>query len=358
MEDRLQKYGWILQLSLIAVGAILLAFAASEIIAIYLAPYRVPEIATKVESSEDARAARPSARRNQNYSRTIIERCLFGCAEREEPAACKEPCEPGEVCQEGQCVPLEPQQQNADGIPVPSDLEVKLLGAMVANNPDFSVALVQDPSAKTTYVAGVGEFIGPDAEVVEIYRDRVILRRNGRLEFIKLDASLMGNPSASRTLASAGLGGSPRNVDLATGTLDGKTPGVETNRKDPREAIQRAQEKKGEGVEKVGDNKFVLDRDAVNEQLEDPKQLAKQARIIPNYSEGKRDGIKLVGVTPSGVFGKIGIQSGDVVHSINGQRVTSQNKAFELLNGMRKANNVKIEVERGGKRETIEYTLE
>jgi general secretion pathway protein C len=361
MEARLQKYGWIINLVLIGLAALILAFAASEVIAIYLAPYRVPEIAIKVDDPETKRPARRPAPRMNNFSRTIIDRCLFGCPEEAAPAACPEPCEPGQVCQDGTCVQIAPQGgvANSDGLPVPSDLEVKLLGAMVAANPDYSVALVQDPSSKTTYVAGIGEFIGPDAEVVEIYRDRVILRRKGRLEFIKLDASLMGNPTATRTLASAGTGTfAPPGLNPAEN--DANVPKLRDDPdapSSPEEAKEQAEKKNSEGVRKVGDGKFELERSAVEDQLNDPKQLAKQARIIPNYSDGKRDGIKLVGVTPGGVFGKIGIQSGDVVRSINGQQVTSQNRAFELLDGMRKANNVKIQIERGGKRQTIEYSI-
>ncbi len=356
MEARLQKYGWIINLALIAVAALILAFAASEVIAIYLAPYRVPEIATKVEGADAKKAARPAPRRRTNFSRTIIDRCLFGCPEKAAPAVCEEACDPGEVCQDGSCVPIAPQQVDPNGIPVPSDLNVKLLGAMVAANPDYSVALVQDPSSKTTYVAGVGEFIGPDAEVLEIYRDRVIIRRKGRLEFIKLDSTLQGNPSGTRTLASAGA--APTNVNLDNGTLRGKTPNVDPPSKSAEEAIEAVKRKNTEGVEKVSEGKYKLERSAIEDQLNDPKELAKQARIIPNYSDGKRAGIKLVGVTPGGVFGKIGIQSGDIVHSISGEKVTSQNKAFELLDGMRKANNVQIEIERGGKRQTIEYSIQ
>jgi general secretion pathway protein C len=357
MEARLQKYGWIITLVLIAVSALILAFAASEFIAIYLAPYRVPEIAIDADKTNSKKPDRLPTRTRTNFSRTIVDRCLFGCPEKAAPAACEEPCEPGQVCQDGVCVQIAPQA-SPDGIPVPSDMDVNLLGAMVANNPDYSVALIQDPTSKTTYVAGVGEFIGPDAEVLEIYRDRVIIRRKGRLEFIKLDDSLMGNPSATRTLGTAGIV-PPAAIDLKSGTLNDKTPNL--RKKDgpssPAEAVEAARQKNNEGVNKVADGKFELDRDAINDQLQDPKALAKQARIIPNYSDGKRAGIKLVGVTPGGVFGKIGIRSGDIVHSINGEKVTSQNKAFELLDGMRKANNVQIEIERGGKRQSIEYSI-
>ena len=110
-------------------------------------------------------------------------------------------------------------------------------------------------------------------------------------------------------------------------------------------------------MKSLGNNRFEIDRKAINDQLSNPELLAKQAQIVPNYKDGKNHGIKLIGVQPSSVYSKIGIQNGDIVLGISGQKIDSQAKALQLLDNMRSQNNVKIEIERRGKTQSIEYTV-
>jgi len=214
--------------------------------------------------------------------------------------------------------------------------------------------MVSDASAKETYILGVGDFLMGSAEVMEIRRDRVILKRNGHLEFIKLEDTLSGNPSM-RTLTS---GLSPAVTDLRR-----TPPPKPKGSSDDDEPAKKSGSGSGSasshgGVKKVGPTAYELDRDALNRQLNDRKALADQAKILPNYDKsGKKHGIKLIGVASSGVYGKIGIRSGDVITKINGRTVRSQNQALELLDGLRNKNHVTVEIERRGASKTFDYKV-
>lgn len=335
MESFFKRYGWAVHLVLIAMVASLIGWSLNKIVAIQLAPYTVPEV-SKFET-EGAKKA-PVSRRasNRNFRSTIVNRCLFGCPEKDSESECPEGCDDGQICQAGKCVDSRPVPTNSE-IAIESDLPHKLLGSMVAKKPDYSLALLQE--GNTTFIAGVGDTIGSDnAEVLEVRRDRIIINRNGQKEYIKLQNSIGGAPTATRT------------------ALSSLPPAVTDIKRAPQIAATDEGEDE-EGVKKVGTNKYELQRSEVEGQLSDAEALAKQARIVPNIKGGKTDGIKLIGVQGDSVYSKIGIRTGDVVHSINGKKITSQARALELLDQMRKENNVQIEVERRGKKQMFEYTL-
>ena len=346
MESFLKKYGWAIHLAIIALIAGLIGASVNQFIAIQLAPLTVPELA---ELSKDAtktkRSNRPTARRD--LKRAIVQRCLFGCDENVDANACPGGCAEDEVCQAGACVPSSNEIANGE-LAVLSDLDMKLTGCMVARDPAFSLALMSDGSSKQTHIASVGDMLLGEAEVVEIRRDRIILKRNGRREYIRLEGSIGGKPSSTVLASATPLSTYP---PAATDLKRVARPKPDFN------ADAKAKKAAKKGVKEVGKNKFVLDRKSLNNQLSDPAKLAKQAKIVPNYKNGKNHGIKLATVAPGSVYSKIGIQSGDIVLSIDGKKITSQAKALELLDGMRNSSSAQIEIERRGKRKSLSYTV-
>lgn len=336
MESFFKRYGWVVHLAMIAIVASLIGWSINKGFAIWLAPYTVPEV-TAFETNEPKKATTRPRTTNRNFRSTIVNRCLFGCPEKDTTSECPDGCADGQVCQAGKCVDAEPTPANSE-IAVESDMAVKLLGSMVAKKPDYSLALLQE--GNNTFIAGVGDTFGSEgAEVLEVRRDRIIINRAGRKEYIKLENSIGGKPTAAQSALTA-LG--PAATDIKSAP---KIAAVEkkTNQ---------------EGVKKVGTNKYELQRSEVEDQLSNPEEMAKQARIVPNVTKGgKTEGIKLIGVQGESVYSKIGIRTGDVVHSINGKKITSQARALELLDQMRKENDVKIEVERRGKKQMFEYSI-
>lgn len=340
MQITLKKYAWVINFVILAVIAVLAAVALNRVFAILVAPYTVPEVA--LETTDAKTTKRSPAKRNKSFSKPIVARCLFGCSEGGDSTdadalECPEGCPAGQICQAGVCVP----EQVSGSLPILSDLGVKLMGVMVAKNEKYSMAVLKE--GETTYIVGIGETI-LDAELMEIYRDRIIVKRNGRLEYIKLENTIMGNRV-----------GTPGVVDLAPRPKVG-TP--------PKDVNPTTSKKKSTStsttndVKKLGKNKFELRKAALEEQLNDPKKLASQASVVPNYDKnGNSSGVKLVGVRSGSMYKMIGIENGDVVHKINGTKIKNQAHAFELLQSMRGASSATVELERKGKRETFSYQV-
>lgn len=339
MENFFRKYGWTVALALIAMGAFLLALMTNNIVASQLAPLTVPKLpAMNAQKAAQPDKRQPTRPHGQNWDRTIASLCLFGCPDTTPKDECEGGCPDGQQCQAGQCVPAEEQRPVDSDVPVLSDLNMKLMGAMVAQRPEYSMALLRDDNSTETLVLSPGDMVTADAELVEIRRDRVILRRNGRLEYIRMDKSIGGNPSATTA--------STLNRSLSAPI---KQP--------PRARRPSTRNSDGDAVKSVGRDKYEVERSAIEEQIEDKQDLARQGRVVPNYKNGKREGLKLVGISPNSVYSKLGIQSGDVIHSVNGKKINTSQEAMELFERMRDSNDVTIEVERRGQKRELNYSI-
>lgn len=323
----------------------MLAVALNRVAAIFLAPFTVPEIA--LDTKKKSKKKKISARL-KNFSSPIKTRCLFGCLEASaavaETTGCPDGCDVGETCQDNSCVPI--TATDTSSLPVKSDLSAKLLGAMVAGNPDFSTALIS--SGDQTYVVGVGEKI-LDAEIVEIRRDRIIVKRNGRLEYLKLENTIGGNP----TLADASTAG------LSRGAMDLKPAGYADLRPSIPKKISTTKSKKAPGIKKLSATEFELEKTFLDKELADTGKLASQASIAPNYDATgvKRAGIKMMGIRSGSVFQQLGIQSNDVVKKIGGTPVQNQAHALDLLNKLKGKSSASIEVERKGASKVLKYKV-
>jgi len=336
MEPFLKKYGPLIHIGFVVILAALLGFAVNEFFAIKLAPYTVPTINTIATPDKTTKPAVTVSARS--YKKAIADRCLFGCADVVESLACPDGCDEGEVCQSGACVKVEPETIQDGDFAIQSDLNIKLLGSMVSRKPEYSLALVSENGTKTSYIVGIGDRIMGESEVIEIRRDRIIFRRNARLEYIKIENSISGSPGIR-----------PQGSTISAVGKDIKAPYAPPAAKKAAAAT---------GVKQVSANKFEIDRKSLNDELSDRERLAKAARLVPVYDKnGKSNGIKLINVADSSVYSKIGIKTGDIVKSINGQKIDSQAKALQLLDSMKNQSKVAIEVERRGKKETMDYTI-
>jgi len=345
MENIFRKYGWAMRLGLIAVACFLLASGVNAFVASKLAPYTVPTLPDLTASKGADKPSKGASRnpRAVNRVKTISGRCYFGCVEPEEvpEKECKEPCAEGEKCVEGVCVPEQPVgDQVASDLPVESDLNVKLVGVMVSNKPQWSTALIQEPASKQAYVVRPEDMIVSEATLLEVKRDRIIIERNGRREFIRLQNTITGNPTANTV--------TPR-VSSAPSTAPSTAK--------PSTAEQARAKAAGASVQQVSKGAFRVDRKALDQKLQDRASLAKDATIIPNYKNGKKAGLKLMNIQSSSVYNQIGLQNGDVIRSVNGEQIKSQAHAMELFEKFRKADVVRLELERNGKRETYNYDI-
>ncbi|MEO8550770.1 MAG: type II secretion system protein GspC [Kofleriaceae bacterium] len=111
------------------------------------------------------------------------------------------------------------------------------------------------------------------------------------------------------------------------------------------------------GIKKIDDNHYEIDKALVDKVLANPMGVAKGARVVPAVKDGKPDGFKLYAIRPSSVYSKLGLQNGDTLQSINGFDLTSADKALEVYTKLREATSLQVTITRRGKQEQLGYSI-
>ncbi len=202
--------------------------------------------------------------------------------------------------------------------PVRTSLHAQLMATVLANRPEWSMCTLRDLTANDTSVYMVGDtFMG--ATVLEIQDLKAIIVNGGHREFIDLDAAGTG---AATPIAAA-------------------TPKVTAD-----------------GIKKLDDKHYQIERSTVNSALANLNDLAMQARIVPSFKNGQANGFKLFSIRPDSLYSKIGVQNGDVIQSINGLDMNSPDKALEAYTKLRDAPSLDLQIERGGQTMSMHYGIQ
>jgi general secretion pathway protein C len=111
------------------------------------------------------------------------------------------------------------------------------------------------------------------------------------------------------------------------------------------------------GIQKLSDNEFKVDRGVVDKILENQAELMRQARIVPEQENGKVVGIRLFGVRPDTLLGTLGMENGDRLEKINGFDMTSPESALEAYARLRTADHLTVSLNRRGQPTNVDYDI-
>jgi len=111
-------------------------------------------------------------------------------------------------------------------------------------------------------------------------------------------------------------------------------------------------------VRKVSDTEFQIDREVVDTILDHQADLMRAVRIVPEQKDGKFVGIRLLGIRPQTLLGKLGLQNGDRLETINGFEMASPERALEAYARLRSAESLSVKVSRGGNPVTINLKIQ
>jgi len=201
----------------------------------------------------------------------------------------------------------QPVQTNTPVDAPETKLNLILKGALASNDPEHARAIIADPRGKEEQYA-VGEQLPGNAELSEIHPDRVILKRNGRFETLRLPKDKKSaNTVASRTVSSRPTA-SPRQ----------------------RLSSARQQLKKGN----------------VN--------LPNLVRARPKRGkDGKTIGYTLSPGRDPDLFEQVGLQAGDVAIQINNISLDNPTNSARALKSMQSGESVSVTVMRNGQEQVL-----
>ncbi|MFP2927630.1 type II secretion system protein GspC [Pyxidicoccus sp. 3LG] len=292
MELFFRKYFWTVNLVFILLVALLAARTVNLFVESAIAP--VPSGSTARAPSQPRRVEAALASLDMNRLSK-----LTGIKIPEPEVAVQEPTAP---------------EVDPNAPAVKSGLRVKLLGTLVAGNPEWSFASIQDMVTQRSQTYMVGNAL-QGATVEEIERERVIILNNGRREYID------GQPGDGAF--------TPPPVVAQANTAP--PPGNNAS-----------------GIRAVTDNEYEVPRAEIDKTLNNLNDVAMQARIVPAFKDGQAVGFKLFSIRPDSIYSKIGVQNGDVIRRINGFDLNSPEKALEVYSKMKDASRIEIEIERNG----------
>ncbi len=207
------------------------------------------------------------------------------------------------------------QGMSPSSIPLTS-LNLVLTGVMVGGTNNFAFISINGAN-ETAF--GLGDEILAGATLHAVYPDRAVLRRGGALESLVLkdnlalpEGSIVTSPQYRNDAPLSGIRGSGSN--------------------------------------------FTVERSTLTQQMQKPEFLS-QALMVPNAGGG----FLVREIQPGSVYEKLGMRTGDVIRSVNGQPINNMDevmKLYQQLGGINRVGNVAIEVTRGGRTESLQYNIE
>ncbi len=191
----------------------------------------------------------------------------------------------------------------------PTSLKLKLLGTVTGDN-DKAFAVIQGSQQKQQQLYRIGDTI-QNATLKMILREKIILHVNGKDEILEID----------------------------------KAQAKKTRRLSSKSA-------------RTGSHNIKVKRSRVESATKDINKLMQQARVRPHFTNGKADGLSLTGIKPNSIFRDMGLRSGDIITSVNGDNIESVEDVLKFYKSLQSAESVNLKLKRRGRMKTIDYNIE
>jgi len=202
-------------------------------------------------------------------------------------------------------------------------LKLQLNGIFSSDAPDSSMAIIAEQGKKgMTYFKG--DKVPGNASLHEIYQDRVILSRGGKLETLSLK-----RPEAKINI------------------IKDKTSGDATT---PTEQPENYAKNKPEGPQEI---------QQIREQLaSSPREVLKDLRLTPveTQTSGELMGYRLE-YADGKLLNELGLQAQDIITAVNGVPVTSTQTLMDMMNDTQSLQELNLSILREGRSQSLTVRL-
>lgn len=244
------------------------------------------------------------------------------------------------------CVPVTEEGEVVDATPGPAmepgriapgesktKLNLRLMATLEAEDPQYSFATIYDGDAGITGLFGRGDEIRATVVVEGVDMGLVHIRNGAALEYLEI-GTVVQAPKAP--------------------TPAKKDDGDDKKKKKNSREIDGA----SDAINCPNENLCTVDRAFVDQVVSNPAMLAKQARVVPSQKDGKTQGYKLYGIRRGTLPKLLGLKNGDMITAINGEELTSIDKAMALYTKLRRASRLEVNIVRKGKSMTKEIQIQ
>jgi general secretion pathway protein C len=306
MQDLVKRYFWVVGALVVMVCAVFAAKATSHIVE--------AKFLGDAAKAPNVKPVAPAV-----FQPAKVTRSKDGSAFASRNIFCSE-CTPPVI----EPVSLDPSSISTTSLPL------VLLATNVSTKPELSYATIINTENQKQGAFGLGDQVpGASGKITVIQYKYIDFENSGRIERLVLAGAVV--PITPPTVAAA-------------------EPADEGDKDELQAAIDN-------GIRKIDDNNYEIDKNLVDKVLANPMAVAKGARVVPAVKNGKPDGFKLYAIRPSSVYSKLGLSNGDTLQAINGFELTSADKALEVYTKLRAATSLEVEVTRRGKPMTLKYSI-
>lgn len=195
-------------------------------------------------------------------------------------------------------------------MPSAEELGLKLIGA-IAGGPVASRAIIENTKDKTTNPYRIGDVVA-SATIESIQADVVILRYRDEQFALRLQAPGAGAPGTAVT-----------------------------NRQDTPPETTAPSSRSTPLSSRAG-------------QIQ---QIFRKVQIEPQVANRQTQGLRITGLDKVPLAGMLGLRDGDVIQTINGQHLTSKQKAFQVMMKAKTQSRVNMKLLRDGKSKDLSFNL-
>lgn len=200
-----------------------------------------------------------------------------------------------------------------------------LMATMVMESPTESLAILQ-AGPKDEHLLKAGDVVG-DVTLAAVYRERAVILEGGRYRCLSL-----GAPPQRASVKKPRPGPKPRGNAAEWARIQA-------------------------GIEDLGGGRKRVSKGMLDWQLEHLDKLAQQAQARPYIKNGKQVGFLISKLRSHSLYTALSLKVGDALMSVNGEEMTSPNKALRLLDQLGSAKDVVVTIERGGQLVTMEFNI-
>jgi len=188
------------------------------------------------------------------------------------------------------------------------------LKGTIAGTDSFGYIIIEEKASKKQRLYKLGSMIG-SARVVSISRNTATISKGGRDVTLKIKQTTEGS-----VLGSDSSPARPTRSDVNRGRM----------------AVSRSE---------------------VTEKLQDLQSIMTDAQIRPYFEAGAQQGFIISNSKPDSLYQKLGLRNGDVIIDVNNKAMQSADDIMELVNLMQSGQNIAVNLKRGGKPESINYSF-
>ncbi|MDA8168511.1 MAG: PDZ domain-containing protein [Nitrospiraceae bacterium] len=113
----------------------------------------------------------------------------------------------------------------------------------------------------------------------------------------------------------------------------------------------------GNFVRQAGSGSYIVNKNAVSAAIDNPSRILGDARMLPNFVDGKQQGFVIREVKPGGVFNEMGLKNGDVLLKINDFEISGPDAALKAFTALKGLDSVNLDIMRDGQKLTLTYQI-